>query len=168
MGKLVITSEFNTDEATFWQVFFDKDFLVKLYTEALGFSEYAVLEQQETETELVRTVKGTPKMDAPGPIAKLLGRNFGYTEHGKFDRRTQVWSWKATPSTLAEKIRNEGSMRIEKIGDNRVKRVTEIVIEAKVFGLGGLIESTAEKQLRKGWEDSVPFMQKWIDGLRSA
>jgi len=168
MGKLVITNEFNADEATFWKVFFDKDFLVKLYTEALGFSEYTILEQSETDTEIIRSVKATPKMDAPGPIAKLLGKNFGYTEKGKFDRRTQVWSWKATPSALADKIRNEGTMRLEKIGDNRIKRITEIAIEAKIFGLGGLIESTAERQFRQGWEDSVPFMQKWIDGLQSA
>ena len=53
-------------------------------------------------------------------------------------------------------------MRIESVGDKKVRRVTEMTIEAKVFGVGGLIESTVEKQLREGWDNSAQFMNRWI------
>ena len=66
------------------------------------------------------------------------------------------------PSALADKMRNEGVMRIEAIGDNKVRRIADITIEAKIFGVGGLIESTAEKQLREGWGQSAIFMNDWI------
>ena len=52
--------------------------------------------------------------------------------------------------------------RIEKIGDDKVRRIVELVIEAKVFGIGGMLESTTEKQLRDGWDDSAVFMNKWL------
>ena len=49
---------------------------------------------------------------------------------------------------MAEKVRNEGTLRLEPLGDSRVRRIAEITVEAKVFGIGGMIESTlAEAEL---------------------
>lgn len=162
MGKFTVTHEINCNVETFWKVFFDKDFNTKLYLEHLGFPEFKVLDQQETDNDLVRKVVGMPKMDVPGPVAKLLGSNFRYTEEGKFDKKSGVWRWKMIPSVQADKLRNEGTLRIEPIGDAKVRRIAEIVIEAKIFGVGGLIESSSEKQLRDGWDKSAVYMNQWL------
>ncbi len=103
-----------------------------------------------------------PKMTMPGPVAKLLGSNFRYTEEAKLDKARKVWTFKMTPSVLADKMRQEGSMRVEPVGDGKVRRIADIVIEAKIFGVGGLIESSAEKALREGWDQSAVFMNKYI------
>ncbi len=163
MGKFTVTHEIRCNVETFWKTFFDKDFNQKLYLEGLGFPAYKTLEQNETETGITRKVHGQPKMNMPGPVAKLIGSNFSYTEDGSFNKATKVWTWKLTPSTLADKMRNEGSVRVEAIGDDKVRRVADLLIEAKVFGLGGLIESSAEKQLREGWDQSAVFMNKYFD-----
>lgn len=162
MGKFTVTHEINSNVETFWKVFFDKDFNTKLYLEHLGFPEFKVLDQQETDNDLVRKVVGMPKMDVPGPVAKLLGSNFRYTEEGKFDKKSGVWRWKMIPSVQADKLRNEGTLRIEPIGDAKVRRIAEIVVEAKIFGVGGLIESSSEKQLRDGWDKSAVYMNQWL------
>lgn len=162
MGKFTVTHEINCNEETFWKTFLDKEFNEKLYKEGLGFPEFTIVSQNETDSEVLRKVTGTPKMDMPGPVAKLLGSNFRYTEEGKLNRGTKVWTWKLIPSALADKMRNEGTLRISPIGDSRVRRVADLIIEAKVFGVGGLIESSAEKQLREGWDASAVFMNKWL------
>ncbi|MDI3282984.1 DUF2505 domain-containing protein [Polyangium sp. 15x6] len=162
MGKFTITNEINCNEETFWKIFFDKEFNEKLYRDHLGFPEFIITEQRDSDTEIIRKVAGQPRMEMPGPVAKLLGSGFRYTEEGRLDKKTKVWSWKMTPSTLADKLRNEGTMRIEPIGDNKVRRIADLIIEAKVFGVGGLIESSAEKQLREGWNGSAVFMNEWI------
>jgi hypothetical protein len=162
MGKFTVTHEIHCNAETFWKVFFDKDFNTKLYKESLGFPEFTIIDQRETDSELIRKVKGTPKMDVPGPVAKVLGSNFAYTEEGKFNRATQRWSWKMIPSTAADKLRNEGTLRVEPIGDSKVRRIADLVLEAKFFGIGGLIESSAEKQLRDGWDKSAVFMNQWL------
>ncbi|MDF2697377.1 MAG: uncharacterized protein K0S65_5760, partial [Labilithrix sp.] len=69
----------------FWELFFDNELQKRIYTE-LGFPRWDVVDVKETDTEIVRIVKAIPKLDAPGPVAKLLGANFGYTEEGRFDR----------------------------------------------------------------------------------
>lgn len=164
MATVKIAHEINCNEATFWELFFDKTFNEKLYREDLEFPEFNILEQTDTETHVRRKTKGRPKLkNVPGPVAKLLGDSFGYVEEGSMDKKAKVWKWKLTPSTMAEKLRQEGSLHLEPIGDNKVRRVVEMVIEAKVFGLGGVLESTAEKQLRDGWESSAKFMNKWIE-----
>ncbi len=162
MGKFTVTHEIHCNKETFWKIFFDKDFNIELYKTHLGFPDFRIIDQKETDTEIIRKAAGTPKMDVPGPIAKLLGSNFSYHEDGKFNKATGIWQWKMQPSALADKMRNEGVMRIEAIGDNKVRRIADITIEAKIFGVGGLIESTAEKQLREGWGQSAIFMNDWI------
>lgn len=162
MGKFTVTHEINCNAETFWKTFFDKDYNEQLFLRELHFPEFSILEQKETETTITRKVAGQPKMDMPGPVAKLLGSNFRFTEDGTFTKATQVWRFKMTPSTMADKLRQEGTMRIEPIGDSKVRRIAQLEMEAKIFGIGGLIESSTEKQLRAGWDQSAVFMNRFL------
>ena len=162
MGKLTLTHEIRCNEETFWKIFFDKTFNETLFRSELGFPEYNILEQRETDAEIFRKISGQPKMNMPGPVMKALGSGFRYTEEGRLDKAKKIWSWKMTPSTLADKIRNEGTMRVEPAGEGKVRRVTEMTLEAKIFGIGGLLESSSEKAMREGWDKSAVFMNRWI------
>lgn len=162
MATFKVTHEINCNPETFWKIFFDKDFNVRMFKEGLGFPEYTVLEQRETDASIFRKVTGQPKLNVPGPVAKLLGNNFRYTEEGTFDKGSQKWRWKMIPSAMADKLRQEGTMWLEPVGDSKIRRVAEIINEAKVFGIGGMIESSAEKQLREGWDHSAVFMNRYI------
>lgn len=157
-----MTHEIHCDVDTFWKLFFDKEFNERQYKEALGFPEFSVVEQRETDTQITRRAAGMPKMNMPGPVQKVLGSNFRYVEDGTFDKATKTWRWKMTPSVLAEKLRQEGTLRVEAVGDNKVRRVAELINEAKIFGVGGLIESAGEKQLRDGWDTSAAFMNQYL------
>jgi hypothetical protein len=74
----------------------------------------------------------------------------------------RIWRWKMTPSTLADKLFTSGVVRAEPLGDSKVRRIAEMNVEAKIFAVGGLIESTAEKQIRDGWDRSAAFMNQWL------
>jgi hypothetical protein len=160
--KFTITHEINCNAETFWKIFLDKSFNEELFRRELGFPAYDIVEQRETDSEIFRKISGQPKMDLPGPVAKVLGSGFRYTEEGRLDKSAKVWSWKMIPSTMADKLRQEGTMRIEPIGDSKVRRIADMTMEAKIFGIGGLLESTVEKQLREGWDHSARFINKWI------
>jgi hypothetical protein len=100
-------------------------------------------------------------LDAPGPVAKALGSSFGYSEEGTFDKKTRTFRFKMKTTTMTDKLRNEGTVRVEPLGDNRCRRVVEIVAEAKVFGIGGLIEGSLEKSFRTGWGRSAEYIVTW-------
>jgi hypothetical protein len=162
MGKFTVTHEINCDLDTFWKVFFDQEFNNALYRNELQFPDFQITSQQETDASIVRKIAAQPKMEVPGALQKLIGSGFRYTEEGSFDKATKIWKWRLTPSTLADKLRTEGVVRVEKIGDTKVRRIADITMEAKIFGLGGLIESSTEKQLREGWDKSARFMNEYL------
>ncbi|MEI8255272.1 MAG: DUF2505 domain-containing protein [Deltaproteobacteria bacterium] len=168
MSKYTLTHEIQCDAETFWKIFLDKDFNEKLFREHLGFPKFDIVEFRETDGSVFRKVAAMPKMEMPGAVAKLLGSSFSYTEEGSMDRKVGVWKWKMTPSAMPDKIHNEGTVRIEPAGAGKVRRIAEITSEVKIFGVGGLIESTTEKNMRAGWDASAAFMNKWIASGKAA
>ncbi|NUP10229.1 MAG: DUF2505 domain-containing protein [Polyangiaceae bacterium] len=158
MRKLSVTHVIECDVETFWKTFFDAEYNKKLYSDGLGFKEFEILEQSETK----RRMRGVPKMNLPGPVAKLLGDRFGYEEQGSFDKASNKFSWKMLPNTMGDKLFTNGFTKIEPAGDGKVRRISEANIEAKVFGVGGLLESTAEKEVRDSWDKEAAFMNRWV------
>jgi hypothetical protein len=146
--------------ARYWALFFDRDFNAGLYR-FLGFPEWQVLEQKEDGSSISRVVRAVPKMDIPAAVQKVLGPSFAYTEDGRFDRGTQTYRFAMRPSTLEGKLRNEAVMACEPQAQERCVRVVTVTAEAKVFGIGGLLESVIEKNHRATWGKSVEFYDRW-------
>ena len=162
MKSFSLSHEIHCDQDTFWKVFFDKAFNEALFRDGLHFPHYEVLDFKDGEKEIVRRVKVTPKMDAPGPVAKALGSSFSYVEDGTFDKATKILTWKTTPSSMADKVTTKGTIKAEPAGDGKVLRISDFQYEAKVFAIGGILESAFEKSLRSGWEKSAEFLNNWL------
>ena len=163
MPTVTFTHEIHCNEETFWKIFLDPEFNERLYKDGLGFPDWKQVSLEEKDGKVVRTTAGQPKLDdVPGPVAKIIGNGFRYTETGTLDQATKTWTWKLVPSMLADKVKQEGKMKIAPAGEGKVKRSVELFIEAKVFPISGMLESTTEKNMRAGWEKSAAFMNDWI------
>lgn len=143
----------------YWALFFDRDFNAGLYA-FLEFPSWDIVEQRETPEAITRVVRAVPKMDLPAAVAKVMGDSFSYTEEGRFDRGTRTYRMEMKPSVLQGKLRNEAVMRCEPLGADQCTRVVEVTAEAKVFGIGGLIESAIEKNHRAMWARSVEYYRR--------
>ncbi|HSO32550.1 MAG TPA: DUF2505 family protein [Labilithrix sp.] len=161
MSTFTMKHELECDVERFWKLFFEAEFNEKLF-KALEFPEWKLVESKETDTQIIRKVKATPKMDAPAPVVKLLGSSFGYDEVGTFDKASKTLKFVIKTNVMTEKLRNEGTVKCEPRGEGKSTRVVEIIAEAKVFGLGGMIESSFEKSFRTGWQKSADFINAWV------
>lgn len=161
MVTFTMRHDLECDPARFWALFLEREFNRKLYA-WLEFPEWDIVEQHEDDKEIVRRVHAIPKMEAPGPVAKVLGSSFGYTEEGHFDRAAQTYRFSMKPSTLEGKLRNEGVVRCEGRGHGKSTRIVDVSAEAKIFGVGGMIESAIEKSHRSVWGKSVEFFDRWV------
>lgn len=162
MAKFTMSHDLDCTPERFWDLFlYGGDFNEKLFA-SLEFPEWKLLEQKEEDGIVLRTVKAVPKMDAPAAVVKLLGDKFGYVEHGRFDKKTNIYTFKIETSTMKDKLRNEGVVKCEKVGEGKSRRVVDITAEAKVFGVGGMIESSFEKSYRTGWGKSAEFINRWV------
>ena len=152
-----VTLECSPDR--YWDLFWDDEVAKRLFLDGLSFRAFSVLHKGDKD----RRLKLQPKMNLPGPVEKLLGASFAYEEIGTLDRARGEWAWKMK-SPLGDKLRSEGTIRIEAQGDGRIKRTDNVLIEANVFGLGGVIESSAEKELRAAWPKEFAFWREAIRG----
>jgi hypothetical protein len=147
---------------TFWQVFLDEQYTRALFLDELQFKELSFLEL----TESSRKLRVVPKVSLPGALQKLVGDSFAYEEHGTLDRARNEWTWRMVPRK--EIVATHGKVRIEPAGPDRCRRSDEVVIEGKIFGLGGVIESTAEKEVRASSAKEHAFFVRWLEKQKQA
>ncbi|MBX3211644.1 MAG: DUF2505 family protein [Labilithrix sp.] len=164
MPETTLRHEIETDEDTFWsKIVFDEGFNKKLYEGALKFPGWKLLDSKEEGDKIVRRVQVDPPVgDLPGALKKVIGDRLAYTEEGTFDKKTKRYSFKVTPSTMADKTKVSGELWAEKIGDKKIRRMCRISVEVKVFMVGGMVEDRIMADLRASYDNSTAFTNQYI------
>jgi len=164
MSTFQMRHEMDMTAEKFWELFFNNDLQKDIFLKCLKFPKWELVEFTDGDKEIIRVTKAQPKMEVPGAVAKLIGDGFGYTERGSFDKGAKVYKYKITPTTMADKIKNEGAVKVEaKPGSGeKCTRIVDITMECKIFGVGGMIEKAFEKQTREGWEESAKFLNEHV------
>jgi hypothetical protein len=148
----------------FWSAFLDEAYMRGLFGDVLQFKEFKILEL----TAASRKVLTVPRMNLPAVLEKVIGDSFSYEEHGTLDRAANTWRWRMVqPAQEGGKKRKElvassGSIRVEPTADGKCRRINQATIEGKVFGLGGIIESAAEKEIRSAWAKEATYLEQWL------
>ena len=167
MPEITLRHEIDTDEDTYWaRCVFDADFNKKLYIDALKFPQWKLIDSKDDDAKIWRKIQVDPPTgDMPGAVKKVIGDRLSYVEEGTFDKKTKRYSFKVTPSTMAEKTKVAGEMWVEKLGDangKKIARVTKISVEVKVFMVGGMIEDRIVADLRSSYDKGAVFTTQFI------
>ena len=164
MADVVIEHTSNCSEDTFWdKIFFDEEYNQRMFKEALEFPHYEVTKSEDGDKEVRRTVNVVPKLGPmPGPVKKLIGDGLGYEEEGVYDKATRKYSIKITPNKLADKINITGKMYTKPEGDGKLKRVFECSVNAKIFGIGGLLEKQIIGDMQTSYAKAAEFTNKFV------
>ncbi len=158
MTRFTLTHVIACDEATFWRLYLDSAVTRALIVEGLGFESCEIPLLRDEPTKLVRVTVARPRLELPDAVAKLLGPRLSYREEGTFDKERRVWEWTTELAVLSDKIQLGGSMRTEPAGPDRCRRIADLWVRAKIFALGGIVEKAAERNLRKGWQQSADWL----------
>ena len=158
MRRFTLIQDFSVEPDEHWRLFLDDEVERRMFLEGFRFPKYELLERRETDDEIVRKIRVVPRLDVPGAVAKLLGNSFGYTEVHNFDKKTKVFRAKTIPSVLADRLSSESTVRVEPAGPGNCRRTVDVSVEARIFGIGGLVETALEKNLRNGWVDSAAYL----------
>lgn len=162
MAEITLRHEINTDEDTYWtKCVFDEAFNKEMY-DGLGI-KWTLQEQKAEDATISRRVYVEPPVgNLPGPVKKVIGEKLAYTEAGAFDRKTRRYSFKVTPSTLAEKTKVAGEMWTEKAGDKKCVRHCKITVEVKVMLVGGMVEDRIMSDLRASYDKGTDFTNAYV------
>jgi hypothetical protein len=160
--ELTLHHDIRCSADRFWALFFDPAFVREMILDGLGFASCEVGPVVDEGHLRKRETRVTPKIDVPAAVAKLLGPKLGYVEKGRLDTRTHAWTYEIVLSVLSERIRMGGTMTITGAGAELCKRKSDLWVEVKILGLGGLVERAAESNMRSGWNRSAEWMNEWL------
>lgn len=165
MKEIKFDHIFNCDADTYWdQIFFDPDFNHKLFHETLQFIEWKAEVTKDTDDVLERTVTVRPPVgEVPAAVKKVLGDNFGYKEHGKFDKKTKRYHVDVESNVARDKTNIHGDIWMEDAGDNKCRRIAVFKIEVKVMMVGKMIEDIIAKDMTRSFERGAAFTNEWIE-----
>lgn len=165
MPEITLRHEIATDEDTYWsKIVFDAPFNEKMYMGGLEFPQWKLLDAKEDDAKLWRRVQVDPPVgDVPAAVKKVIGNRLSYVEEGTFDKKTKRYSFKVTPSTMAEKTKVSGEMWVEKLADKKIVRFTRMSVEVKVFMVGGLVEDRILSDLRSSYDKGTTFTNAFIE-----
>jgi hypothetical protein len=166
MREFTLVQEIDASAAEHWRAFFDPAFERDI-VKALKFQSYEVVKHEETDSTIRHDVRANPRVNAPAPIAKLFGSSFGYMEEGTFDKATRVWRAHVVPNAFSGRMSSDLVMRVDDDGAGKSRRTLEFRLEARVLAIGGMVESSFEKNLRDGWRDSCAFLNDWLRQSRA-
>ncbi len=134
-----------------------------LYSAQEGGSQYTLHSEEhgvDADGEPTVVVESTLTYDrdsVPGPIRALLGAEpfrvwsrFCF-HRDKFDE-AHLASFETKPSVLLEKLIIQGTVWCEEAGPNACVLHNSVSIEAKVFGVGSLLETTLAAQMRASYK----------------
>jgi hypothetical protein len=164
VADVEIRHDLACSEETYWEkCVFNAEYNEELYVRYLRFPHYALVADTDAGDTRTRKVKIEPPVgNLPGPVKKILGDRLGYLEEGTFDKKTRRYTFKVTPSTLAEKTKTTGELVTEPRGDNACVRIARIHVEVKVFAVGGMIEEKILHDLRSSYEAAAKFTNEWV------
>jgi hypothetical protein len=164
MADVRIVHELACSVDVFWnRLFFDPEFNRELFFNRLRFIGWEVTKQTETEQEIRRTVKVNPPVDdVPAPLRAALGSGFSYSEEGRFDKSTRHYTLRAIPDRMADRLGVEGELFCEPTQEGHCRRVFVAHVEARVFGIGGMIEKRVLADLSRNYDDSALFIATYL------
>lgn len=162
MLELTLHHDIHCSADRFWELFFDPAFVREMIVDGLGFASCDVGPIVDTESLRSRDTRVIPKIDVPAAVAKLLGPKLGYTEKGRLDTRTHAWKYEIVLSVLSERIKMGGTMTVEPAGEALCKRHSDLWVDVRILGLGGLVERAAESNMRSGWNRSAVWMNEFL------
>jgi len=157
-----ITDVLHCSEDRFWELYLDPVWIQRMLVEGLHYTGLRLLKNEETPTGLRRDLVMTPRLNLPAAVAKVIGPSTVITEEGRYERATRTWFWKHQLSTMADKFVIGGSMRVAADGPDRVIRRSEVNLECKIFGIGGLVEKAAAGDIRTGFAAGADFINREV------
>src|SRR5262245_13305239 len=164
MADARIEHVFNCSAETFWEkVFFDEEYNRRLFKEELRFPVWRELKREDRGGELYRVVEVVPHVgELPGPLKAVVGEGIGYEEHGTLDKKTHRYKVEVKPNKMADKVFVKLEMFTEPMGDKQCKRIVNVSVTAKVFGIGGMIEKRMISDLEKSYGKSARFTNTYV------
>jgi len=157
--RLSLDYTWECEPDTFWALYYDPDFTIRLHLQALGSTSAEIVSQEGDLTGgLVRTLRYGQRPNMPGPVRKIFGEEVVTTEVSTYVSATTTTTFTMTPGTMANKTQIEGTIALARQGESTLETFS-LDARVKIFGAGPIVERFIEQQARDMQNKAVEFMR---------
>lgn len=166
MKTIRATQQLNCSAERFWALYFDETFTRALFVEGMGWDDPEIEVKRDDEEMFVRRMAAQPKLDIPGSVARMISKTLGYEEDGRFDKKRERWVMRHSTNIFGDKLDLKHIFTVDDQtdddGEGRCKLNAEVVVNAKIFGVGGLLERVIETNVHKILAQNTKFINDWV------
>ena len=164
MGEIRVEHTFNCSVDTFWdRIFFDPEYNRRLFLEVLKFPEWKETKNEDKGDRIERTCEAMPRLgDLPGPIKKVVGDGVKYREEGVFEKATRRYRMRVVPNKMSDKLSIDCQMSLEPRPDGKSSRIFTCRAEARIFGVGSIIEKRLLEDMQRSQNITAEFTNRYI------
>ena len=161
--KVPVSHTLDCTAETFWKkVFFDRAYNEALFLGEMKFPAYEIVSLKETPERVERTVRVTPPQKGPDIIRKFVKGTMSYEEVGTWTASDGRYRFQTITSTMSDKIKIGGTIRVEPSGAGKIVRHADMEIEVNVMLVGGSIEKFLAGEIRSNYDVGAAFTNRWI------
>lgn len=163
MAERRVVHQFECSAADYWQrLFLAEDFNRALFLERLGFSHWELVRQVQAGRRILRELEAEPPLGkVPGPLKRVVASGAGYREQGTLDLEESRYTFEATTRSLPDRLRISGTIDVTDV-DGGCERICVFSANAKLFGVGGLLEDAVADSMSESYTKSAAFTREWL------
>lgn len=164
--RTVIRDTFPVTAKVYWdQVFFDRDFQLRMYREALGCPHVEILAatgEGAWDGPRTRRLVFQQPLQAPAAVQKLFGAAMRMEERGQFDPASQRWTFQMITEQMPERIQIRGQTWLAPVGESAVERVCELDFAVSIFGVGAVVERFMVAASAENYAKQTRFVRGYL------
>jgi hypothetical protein len=161
MTEFSIVHEFETDSDSFWRVFLDSAFQNEMYR-AVGMKR-SEIRREEYEDRLIIVATYVSDRQLPPVVRTMIGsRPLGYTETLTLRKHTGVVEQHIEMTVLRDRIRFGGTITVEKLGDEHVRREYAGAINVDIALIGKKVEQSTVNEMKRTHEQAAEVLRSWL------
>lgn len=159
-----IEDTFDVSAPYYWEFFFSEDYNAAMWPaldiewELLAFDRKG----EGKDLRITREQRLTPQREVPGFLKRLVDGAITYVEKNDFVAADNVMKTITIPGFAADRLRTEGTYRLEPLGDRKVRRVWEGICVCKIPLIGGKVEKQLVEEVRESYRRATTFTRQWI------
>ncbi len=159
-----IEDEFDTTPERYWEMFFSKDYNEGLWPRLdVGRKQISFAVEGEGADRIIRREQVLmPRRELPSFMKKLAQGALTYRETNVFTARNNRMEVITTPSLLPHKITSTGVYRLEKLAENRIRRIYEGECVCRIPLVGRRIEKQIVNEVEESYRKTTDFTRHWL------
>ena len=165
MAVIRVSHDLSCSQERFWTLYSDPEFQAAMLEEGLGYERPDFLKVQDQGAVRIWEAVVSPSLDLPPAVAKLLGGSMSYTETARIDRDAATMELRHITRALGDKLSLTGKIHTTPRGDQGLTRHSLFEVNAKVFGVGRVLERTVEDSIRQSLDATARFVEARHDTL---